>query len=134
MARMTIRVEFENGRALGPGKVRLLELVEQEGSIRRAALAMEMSYRRAWLLIHELEAMMSTPVVVAASGGSGGGGTNLTQAGRDLVDRYRALEISAAHSVEDELSALSKMTNSTARARSQRPRPTRAIPRRQRRV
>jgi molybdate transport system regulatory protein len=130
MARLTIRIEFANGRAIGPGKIRLLELVEQEGSIRGAAIAMGMSYRRAWLLIHEMEAMMATPVVVAASGGTGGGGTKLTPRGRAVVDRYRSLEVRAARSVDRELRALSKMTNTSVRARALPARLKRSTPRR----
>jgi len=54
MARLTIRIDFGNGMALGPGKVRLLELVGETGSIRKAAAGMKMSYRRAWLLLQSL--------------------------------------------------------------------------------
>jgi len=45
--RLTIRIDFANGTALGPGKVRLLELIGETGSIRKAAAGMKMSYRPA---------------------------------------------------------------------------------------
>ena len=50
MTRLTTRIDFVNGAALGPGKVKLLELVAQTGSTRNAAARMEMSYRQARLL------------------------------------------------------------------------------------
>ena len=55
MTRLTIRIDFDDGSALGPGKVRLLELVAETGSIRKAAAGMKMSYRKAWLLLKALE-------------------------------------------------------------------------------
>lgn len=134
MVRLTIRIEFGNGQALGPGKIRLLELIQQVGSIRGAAVAMGMSYRRAWLLVHELEAMLSAPAVEAASGGAGGGGTKLTQRGRDVVDGYRALEVRAALSVDAELQALSKMTSAKMRARGVRHDSKRGASRRKKRA
>jgi molybdate transport system regulatory protein len=51
MARLTIRVDPGTGGALGPGKVRLLELIHAHGSISGAGRAMGMSYRQAWLLV-----------------------------------------------------------------------------------
>ena len=115
MPRLTIRIEFENGRALGPGKVRLLELIEKVGSIRGAAIAMEMSYRRAWLLVHEIEGMMSATVIAAETGGSKGGGTRLTKGGREVVAMYRSLEACVAQSAQKEVRALSRMTRSNVR-------------------
>ena len=55
MTRLTIRIDFADGTALGPGKVRLLELVADTGSIRKAAVGMKMSYRKAWLLLKALK-------------------------------------------------------------------------------
>ena len=43
MARLVLRIDFNEGRALGPGKVRLLELVGETGSISAAGRAMGMS-------------------------------------------------------------------------------------------
>jgi molybdate transport system regulatory protein len=48
MTRLTIRIDFEDAEGFGPGKARLLELIEVHGSIRSAAAAMNMSYRHAW--------------------------------------------------------------------------------------
>ena len=48
-AKLTLRVDLGNGRALGPGKIRLLEAIEKAGSISQAGRKLGMSYRRAWL-------------------------------------------------------------------------------------
>lgn len=87
MPRLTIRLDFDDGSALGPGKVRLLELVAETGSIRKAASGMKMSYRKAWLLLKALEDTFGAPVVVG-----GPQGAELTAFGQGVVKRYRSLE------------------------------------------
>lgn len=92
MTRITLRIDFDESRALGPGKVRLLELVGETGSISAGGRAMGMSYRRAWLLVDALNQTFRSPVVQTRGGGVGGGGANLTEFGKDLVASYRAME------------------------------------------
>ena len=72
MSRLTIRIDLGAAR-LGPGKIRLLEHVDTHGSITAAGKQMEMSYRRAWLLIEELNTMFDAPLVETRPGGRGGG-------------------------------------------------------------
>jgi molybdate transport system regulatory protein len=95
------------GRAtLGPGKVRLLELIGEAGSISAAARSMGMSYRRAWTLVESLNAAFAGPVVAAHPGGPGGGGAVLQPLGAEIVRLYRALERGAAASGAGELERL----------------------------
>jgi molybdate transport system regulatory protein len=84
---------------LGPGKIRLLELIDTQGSISEAARAMEMSYRRAWLLVAELNQSFRQPVTTAQTGGKGGGHAMLTEFGHELVRLYRKIEKDAAAAV-----------------------------------
>ncbi|MGI4795800.1 MAG: winged helix-turn-helix domain-containing protein, partial [Janthinobacterium lividum] len=90
MTRITLRIDFDDSRALGPGKVRLLEKLGETGSISAAGRAMGMSYRRAWLLIDALNQTFRQPVVRTRGGGTGGGGADLTEFGVALVANYRA--------------------------------------------
>lgn len=106
MARLSVKIDMGNRAKLGPGKVQLLELIDRHGSIRSAANAMDMSYRRAWLLLKETEALMGAPVIVAETGGSKGGGATLTPLGRAVTEKYRAIEKRASASVAAELRAL----------------------------
>src|SRR5262249_6783746 len=78
MAKVTIRIDLSDRGAIGPGKIRLLELVGESGSISAAGRAMSMSYRRAWLLIDGLNQCFRTPVVETQLGGNCGGCTILT--------------------------------------------------------
>jgi molybdate transport system regulatory protein len=86
-----LKIDFD-GHRLGAGKVRLLELVAKTGSISKAAKEMEMSYRRAWLLIDELNTMFDAPCVETLAGGSGGGGARLTAFGDQVIKLFRQLE------------------------------------------
>lgn len=92
MYHLSIRIDFAPGQRLGPGKVRLLEEIDRRGSIRGAASAMKMSYRRAWLLLKAVEEIFGVPLVETSTGGPRGGGARLTQLGRDVVSGYRQVE------------------------------------------
>jgi molybdate transport system regulatory protein len=105
VVKLTIRVDLSSG-AIGPGKIRLLELVGESGSISGAGRAMNMSYRRAWMLIDSLNRSFRAPVVETQLGGTHGGGAVLTVLGRDVIARYRALERAAAEVGVAELEAL----------------------------
>jgi len=104
--RVTIRLDFDNDRQLGHGKVRLLELIDAHGSISSAARAMNMSYRRAWLLVGEVNAMFADAVVETQLGGKGGGRARLTEFGRRVIDLYRAIEQDAGAGFEGQIAGL----------------------------
>jgi molybdate transport system regulatory protein len=93
--RLTLRVDFGASRSIGPGKIRLLEAIERTGSISQAGRALGMSYRRAWLLIDDMNQCFRHAVVSAKPGGSQGGGAVLTEFGAGLVRDYRAIEEAA---------------------------------------
>lgn len=95
MAKLTLRIDLAPLGAVGPGKIRLLESIDQTGSISAAGRALNMSYRRAWLLIDELNRLFKRPLVATRLGGSTGGGAELTPFGRSLVRHYREMETEA---------------------------------------
>lgn len=88
----SLRIDFPNGHRLGPGKVNLLEAIDNEGSISAAGRFLGMSYRRAWLLVDEMNKMFGAPLVEARHGGSRGGGAQLSSRGREVVAHYRSIE------------------------------------------
>ncbi|NTG29353.1 winged helix-turn-helix domain-containing protein [Rhizobium rhizogenes] len=87
-----LRVHFSGQERLGRGKMELLEHIRETGSISAAGRAMDMSYRRAWLLISELNHMFREPVVESQRGGQKGGGALLTPFGEELLQRFRSME------------------------------------------
>lgn len=106
MARLSIRIDFDDGSALGPGKARLLELIAATGSIRKAAAGMKMSYRKAWLLLQALEKTFGAPLADTATGGAQGGGARLTPLGKAVVGRYRSLEAKAVKAARRDVAFL----------------------------
>ncbi|MDX1401404.1 MAG: LysR family transcriptional regulator [Kiloniellales bacterium] len=88
-AHSRLRVKFKLGEAvIGPGKITLLQYIDEEGGISAAARRLDLTYRRAWHLIDTLNKAAGRPVVETSVGGQGGGGAQLTNFGRELVNRY----------------------------------------------
>ncbi len=86
------RIDFADGRSIGPGKIALLEFIERTGSLSGAGRALGMSYRRAWLLLHSVNDSFVEPAVEFSVGGKDGGGARLTPFGRKLIATYRGFE------------------------------------------
>lgn len=102
-ARVTLRLDFDDGRRLGHGKISLLEAIRRNGSISAAGREHGMSYRRAWLLVDEINRMFEEPLVATKGGGRNGGGAILTAMGETLVALYREAERKAADSARTEI-------------------------------
>ena len=77
---------------MGPGKADLLDAIQETGSISAAGRKLGMSYRRAWLLVDEMNQCFRAPLVEAHLGGVGGGGAKVTDLGLEAVRRYRDLQ------------------------------------------
>ncbi len=117
MPRLTLRIDFDPGRAIGPGKIKLLELIDTHGSISEAGRRMGMSYRRAWLLVDNLNRSFRAPVVASQAGGQHGGGASLTEFGHAVIRHYREVESAAEVAAAAHIKAL-------AEALAERSRPT----------
>jgi molybdate transport system regulatory protein len=111
MARLSIRIILDSGeKALGPGMAELLERIDDQGSLRRAALSMGMSYRKAWLLIQGMQKHFGGAVLATTTGGASGGGAKLTPLGRQVLKTYRRIEARAAAAAAADLRALAGLS------------------------
>jgi len=117
-ARVSIRVDLPNQDRIGPGKIALLEAIRDTGSISAAARRMEMSYRRAWLLVEQINQSMAEPAVSAATGGRQGGGAALTPVGERIVALYRSIESITRMSARAEFREMEKLARKQRRARA----------------
>ena len=104
-----VRISFGATFPLGPGKVKLIEAVARTGSISAAAREAGMSYRRAWVLIDEVNRLFRAPLIATATGGKGGGGATVTDFGALAVRRYREIEAKVTAGIARELQALGEM-------------------------
>jgi molybdate transport system regulatory protein len=105
-AGLSIRIDLASGLRIGPGKVALLEAIQATGSISAAARSLGMSYRRAWLLVEDLNNGLLEPVVTTESGGRHGGGASLTAVGERVIALYREIESQASSSASSQFHAL----------------------------
>ena len=103
---LSVRIDLDSEGRIGPGKIQLLENIRSCGSISAAGRAMDMSYKRAWDLVDEINRICRHPAVERQTGGKNGGGAVLTPFGISLVARYRKIERDAASAVRKELRAL----------------------------
>ncbi len=87
-----LRIDIGPQSSIGPGKIALLEHIEASGSLSQAARDLGMSYRRAWLLLDDLNHALGEPVTTTSVGGAGGGGAQVTTFGRKLIAAYRDVE------------------------------------------
>jgi molybdate transport system regulatory protein len=78
-------------RIFGPGRMELLERIDDTGSVSKAARGMGMSYKKAWRMVDEMNQLASEPYVLLQKGGKQGGGAELTPKGRLVVSRYRKI-------------------------------------------
>ena len=108
-ARLQLRIFFGDDAMLGPGKAELLELIRDTGSISAAGREMKMSYKRAWMLVEEMNAAFRDPLVESTRGGPGGGGARVTEAGLTMLRLYRSIEETAARAGAAEILTLKSM-------------------------
>ncbi|HTJ92957.1 MAG TPA: LysR family transcriptional regulator [Pararobbsia sp.] len=104
-----MRVMRDDAIAVGPGKIDLLEAVREHGSISAAARSMNMSYRRAWMLMDELNQSLKSPATVSEHGGNTGGRSVLTPVGEEIIRLYRGIEAEAQLACADQIAALTRL-------------------------
>jgi molybdate transport system regulatory protein len=107
--RTRLRLKADDKLILGPGRLQILRGVEETGSIAAAARTMGMSYRRAWLLIDDINHCFQQPLVESVSGGKRGGGAQVTELGKQIMALYSDLLATTEAAIathKDQLSAL----------------------------
>jgi molybdate transport system regulatory protein len=90
-----VKIWFEKGdkSVLGPGRMAILEAIDRSGSLTSATEECQISFRKAWKLINEINSVLDYPVVKSERGGKGGGGkTVLTEYGKKLVKQYKFIQ------------------------------------------
>lgn len=115
LASIRIRIICGDEIAMGQGKADLLEAIAATGSISAAGRHLKMSYRKAWLLVDEMNRCFATPVVEAVKGGAKGGGTQVTAMGHEALHQYRAIQALARNAIASELKAFRRLLASTPR-------------------
>ncbi len=100
---VNLRIDFSREERLGRGKIMLLSRIIETGSISAAGRSMDMSYRRAWMLVDTMNRMFAIPVVESQRGGKQGGGAVVTAFGEELLARFRKMEAKTREAIGDDL-------------------------------
>lgn len=108
MTHVVLRIDFDDTRYLGHGRIELMELIGEHGSIAQAAKAMGMSYKRAWYLAESINETFAQPVIERRHGGKGGGSAQLSDFGHAVVRDYRLMERQALKVFAKQLKAMEK--------------------------
>jgi molybdate transport system regulatory protein len=106
---LSIRIDLPTSDRIGPGKVALLEAIRDAGSISAGARKVGMSYRRAWLLVEQINTSLQKPAVTSVAGGREGGGAVVTEVGRQIIQIYRSIEKAAQKSATGDFRAVEKI-------------------------
>lgn len=108
MTELKLRILFDDAM-LGPGKAALLGHIQKTGSISAAGRQMGMSYKRAWMLVEEMNAAFRDPLVNSARGGAGGGGAHLSPAGETVLALYEDVVATALAAARPKIHLLEAM-------------------------
>lgn len=90
--RFRLWIDKDKKPYLGLGKVILLEKILEHGSITRGAAAIDMSYRKAWQLVENMNKLSKEPLVEKRLGGKTGGGAHVTKAGEEAIRKFYDLQ------------------------------------------
>ncbi len=92
---MTVKISirlFKGEKAFGPGIAELLENIDRDGSLHKAAKSMNIAYSKAWKILKESEKALGFELVLGKRGGVSGGGSLLSDEGREILLKYREFE------------------------------------------
>lgn len=107
--KLRLKLTFDSGLTMGPGKADLLQGIAAAGSISAAGRRMRMSYKRAWMLVEEMNAAFEAPLVESSRGGVSGGGARLTEAGEVVLAHYRKLEAITFTQGAEEIAGITRL-------------------------
>lgn len=98
-----IWIENDEGVLISEGRVQLLKLIEETGSLNKAAKAMNLSYQKAWKLVDGSNKAAKSPLIETQVGGSKGGGTVLTPYGKLLITTFETINAACWDFLDEQL-------------------------------
>ncbi|MCP3898232.1 MAG: LysR family transcriptional regulator [Desulfobacteraceae bacterium] len=97
-----IWIEDKQGNTVfGAGQLKILEVIDSEGSISAAAKAMNMGYRSMWGRLKKIEERTGKPVLIRKKGGAAGGNSVLTPEAKVMVEKFKKLKQKIDHNADE---------------------------------
>ncbi len=104
--RFNLWLEHQGEVLLSVWRVKLLEAIEEMGSITSAAATMGVPYKRAWQRLREMEERLGIPLVITEVGGVGGGGAKLTPEAKELIQRFHSFADGLTDEIQERFEAV----------------------------
>ena len=95
--------------ALGPGKIELLSVLAETGSLNETAQRLDMSYMRAWTLVRTMNECFQEPLVKAERGGKTGGGMVLTDTGKEVLALYQEMNAASLAATKKQWASIQRL-------------------------
>jgi len=93
-------LETDEGEYLmGPRTMRLLEAINETGSLKAAARAAGFSYRSAWSRVKRVEEALGYKLIESHSGGEGGGHSRLTSEAVEFLRKFKSFLVAAEEQI-----------------------------------
>ncbi len=106
--RSKVWIEVAGEPVFGRGRRFLLEAIDSEGSINKAAQEVDISFRKAWSHIKAMEERLGVKLIERQTGGKNGGGAALTPEARQFLMKYEKLEKGIQEFVDKRFRAIFK--------------------------
>ena|GEM_PF-586270 len=100
-ARQKIWLEKNGKLVMGEGRLKILQAIQETGSISEGARILGMSYTKAWALIRSVEKAAGRKIVERKAGGEGGGWAKVTPYGKALLKYYDKLNTLASNILKE---------------------------------
>ena len=105
-----IRIDIDQSPAFGTGKIRLLESIQKTGNVAKSARTLGMSVNKAWLLVHQMNQLLTAPVIHHNT--SNNTPDVLTDTGIKLIEVYRQMEAQVQQVAESGIQVLNTLLKS----------------------
>lgn len=102
-------ITLDQEKFFGPGRLELLGHIQSEGSLSKAARKMDMSYKKAWEMVNDLNNRGSKAYVLLKKGGEKGGGAEITEHAKKLIFRFEQLSEKLKKITEEEAEILDRI-------------------------
>ncbi len=91
--KIAYKVWLDNdGKAFGEGPYRILKQIEKAGSLHQAAIDLNISYRKAWMTLQNVEKKLGFTLIDRQIGGIAGGGSHITSSGKNFIKKLRKVQ------------------------------------------
>ncbi len=103
-----IWIEIDDKTFIGEGKAMLLEKTAELGSLRKAASDLNISYRKAWYSLNQMNKTAESPLITLKHGGKQGGIAEISAFGKEVLKKFKRLKMEFSAFLEEQTKPLNR--------------------------